>query len=248
MRPGWLCHRQGGFVTSEGYQPNRMARQFGFSQATAYDGQVLLPGVTDVLHMGTVPPETLFYVAAVTWAHLLRLGTDSSFLLAQPSAQTGVSYTRLSWVRLSFGPALEHGARRYERRVRELGSSRGRKSRRSLPEVVGDRGTHTEARTTSTDVVSSPARVPDVAPAPPQAESSRSSRWQASSQLVTSSRRSLDARPSHRDLGEDAQELRRSDFMGYSTLGPSYDFSFSVDPYGSFCLGESSGTGATLLS
>ncbi|KAI0519110.1 hypothetical protein KFK09_006550 [Dendrobium nobile] len=245
MRPGWLCHCWGGFVTLEGYQPNRVARQFGFSQATAYDGRVLLSGVTDVLHMGTVPLETRFYVAAVTWAHLLRMGTGSSFLLAQPSTQTGVSYTRLSWVRLSFGPALEHGARRYERRVRELGSSRGRRSRRSLPEAAGDRGTHTEAHATSTDVVPSPARVPDVAPAPLQAESSRR---RASSQLVTSSRRSVDARPSPRDLGESTQEPRRSDFTGYSTLDPSADFSFPVDPYGSFWPGESSGTGATLLS
>ncbi|KAI0492031.1 hypothetical protein KFK09_026296 [Dendrobium nobile] len=35
--------------------------------------------------------------------------------------------------------------------------------------------------------------------------------------------------------------------MGYSTPGPSYNFSFLVDPYGSFCPGESSGTGSTLL-
>ncbi|PKU80826.1 hypothetical protein MA16_Dca009237 [Dendrobium catenatum] len=200
MRPGWLCHRQGGFVMLEGYQPNRVARQFGFSQATAYDGRVLLPRVTYVLHMGAIR----------------------------------VSYTRLSWVRLSFGPSLEHGARRYERQVRELGSSRERKSRRSLPEVASGR-----------DVIPSPARVPDVAPAPLQAESSHR---RASSQLVTSSRRSVDARPSPRDLGESTQEPRRSDFTGYSTLDPSADFSFPVDPYGSFWPGESSGTGATLLS
>ncbi|KAI0514163.1 hypothetical protein KFK09_010197 [Dendrobium nobile] len=229
MRPGWLCHRSGSTVTLEGYQPNRVARQFGFFQATAYDGRPLVPGVPNTRRTDTVPLETRLYAAALTWSHLLRLGTRSSFLLAQPSAQTGVSYTRLSWVRLSFGPALEHGARRYERRVRELGSSKGRRSRRSLPEAAGDRGTHTEAHATSTDVVPSPARVPDVAPAPLQAESSRR---RASSQLVTSSRRSP----------------RRSDFTGYSTLDPSADFSFPVDPYGSFWPGESSGTGATLLS
>ncbi|KAL0928752.1 hypothetical protein M5K25_000673 [Dendrobium thyrsiflorum] len=133
MRPGWLCYRAGAVVTLEGYQPNRVARQFGYSQATALDGRPVVPGVADVLHMETVPQETRFFTAALTWLHLLRLGTGSSFLLAQPSSSTGVSFTRLTWVRLSFGPALEYGARRYEPRVRELGSSRGRRPRRGSP-------------------------------------------------------------------------------------------------------------------
>ncbi|KAL0912856.1 hypothetical protein M5K25_016270 [Dendrobium thyrsiflorum] len=36
------------------------------------------------------------------------------------------------------------------------------------------------------------------------------------------------------------EEPRRLDFTGFSTLGPSDDFSFSLDPYGSFWLDESS--------
>ncbi|KAI0519473.1 hypothetical protein KFK09_006921 [Dendrobium nobile] len=201
MRPGWLCYRAGASVVLEGYQPNRVARQFGLYQATAYDGRPPVPGVVDTLRMDD-----------------------------------------------SFGPALEHGARRYERRVQELGLPRGQRSRRGPPETAGDRGKNAEACTTARAVVPSPARVPDVAPSPPQAESSRSSRRRASSQLVTSSRRSVDSRPSPRDLGESTQEPRRSHFTGYSTLDPSADFSFPVDPYGSFWLGESFGTGATLLS
>ncbi|XP_028547981.1 uncharacterized protein LOC110094512, partial [Dendrobium catenatum] len=215
QRPGWLCYRVGASVVLEGYQPNRVARQFGLYQATAYDGRPPVPGVVDTLRMDVVPVETRLYTAALTWLHLLRLGTGSSFLLVQPSAPTGVSYTRLCWVRQSFGPALEHGARRYERRVRELGLPRGQRSRRGPPEATGDRGKDAEACTTTRAVVPSPVRVPDVAPSPPQAESSRSFRRRASSQLVTSSRRSVDARPSPRDLGEDAQEPRRSDFSGY---------------------------------
>ncbi|KAL0919029.1 hypothetical protein M5K25_011096 [Dendrobium thyrsiflorum] len=199
LRPGWLCHRQGGFVTLEGYQPNRVARQFGLSQATAYDGRPLVPGVLDVRQMGTVPPETRFYAAALTWLHLLRLGTGSTFLLAQPSAQTGVS-------------------------------------------------TGAEACTTTGTVVPSPARASDVAPAPHHTEVSRSSRRRAGSQHTTSSRRSVDARPSPRDVVESPQEPRRSDFTGYSTLGPSSDFFFPVDPYGSFWPGESSGGGVVLQS
>ncbi|KAL0903858.1 hypothetical protein M5K25_025912 [Dendrobium thyrsiflorum] len=31
MRPGWLCYRSGNTVTLEGYQPNRVAMQFGYS-------------------------------------------------------------------------------------------------------------------------------------------------------------------------------------------------------------------------
>ncbi|KAL0924698.1 hypothetical protein M5K25_005549 [Dendrobium thyrsiflorum] len=248
LRPGWLCHRQGGFVTLEGYQPNRVARQFGFSQATAYDGRPLVPGVSDVRQMGTVPSETRFYAAALTWLYLLRLGTGSSFLLAQPSVQTGVSYTRLAWVRQSFGAALEHGARRYERRVRELGLPRGRRSRRGPSETAGDRGTGAEACTATGTVVPSPTRASDVAPAPHHTEVSRSSRRRAGSQHATSSRRSVDARPSPRDLVESPQAPRRSDFTGYSTPGPSSDFFFPVDPYGSFWPGESSGARVVLPS
>ncbi|KAL0912220.1 hypothetical protein M5K25_018182 [Dendrobium thyrsiflorum] len=248
MRPGWLCYRAGASVTLEGYQPNRVARQFGFFQATAYDGRPLVPGVVDTRRMDTIPLETRLYAAALSWLHLLRLGTGSSFLLAQPSAQTGVSYTRLAWVRQSFGPALEHGARRYERRVRELGLPRGRRSRRGPSGTAGGRGTGAEACTTTGTVVPSPVRASDVAPAPPHTEVSRSSRRRAGSQHTTSSRRSVDARPSPRDVVESPQEPRRSDFTGYSTPGPSSDFFFPVDPYGSFWPGESSGARVVLPS
>ncbi|KAL0910236.1 hypothetical protein M5K25_021196 [Dendrobium thyrsiflorum] len=242
IRPGWLCYRAGASVTLEGYQPNRVVRQFGFFQATAYDGRPLVPGVVDTRRMGTVPLKTRLYAAALSWLHLLRLGTGSSFLLAQPSAHTGVSYTRLAWIRQSFGPTLEHGARRYERRVQELRLPRGRRSRRGHSETVD--GTGAEACTTTGTVVPSSARALDVAPAPPCTEVPRSSRWRAGSQYTTSSRRSVDARPSPRDLVESPQEPRRSDFTGYSTPGPSDDFSFPVDSYGSFFFWETSGAAA----
>ncbi|KAL0907464.1 hypothetical protein M5K25_021877 [Dendrobium thyrsiflorum] len=248
MRPGWLCHRSGSTVTLEGYQPNRVARQFGFSQVTAHDGRPLIPGVVDTHRMDTVPSETRFYAAVLTWLHLLRLGTGSSFLLAQPFAQTGVSYTRLAWVRQSFGAALEHGARRYERRVRELGLPKGQRSRRGPSETTGDRGTGAEACTATGTVVPSPTRASDVAPELHHTEVSRSSRRRAGSQHATSSRRSVDARPSPRDLVESPQDPRRSDFTGYSTPGPSSDFFFPFDPYGSFWPGESSGARVVLPS
>ncbi|PKU64996.1 hypothetical protein MA16_Dca004611 [Dendrobium catenatum] len=244
MRPGWLCYRAGTLVTLEGYQPNRVARQFGLSQATAYNGRPLIPGVSDTQRMDTVPLETRLYAAAVTWLHLLRLGTGSSFLLAQLSAPTGMSYTRLCWVRQSFGPALEHGARRYERRVRELGSSRGRRSGRGFSDVTFERGTDTEVHTTARVVVPSPARAPDVAPEPPHVETVRPSHSRAGSQRTSSSRMSVDVHTLLGDLGESSQRPRRSDFTGYSTLDPPDDFSFPVYPYGSFCPGESSRTGA----
>ncbi|KAL0903462.1 hypothetical protein M5K25_027846 [Dendrobium thyrsiflorum] len=236
MRPDWLCYRAGASVTLESYQPNRVARQFGFFQATAYDGRPLVPGVVDTRRMDTAPLETRLYAAALSWLHILRLGTGSSFLLAQPSAHTGVSYTRLAWVRQSFGPALEHSARRYERRVRELGLPRGRRSRRGHSETAGGRGTGVEACTVIGTVVPSPARAPEVAAVPSHTE------------CTTSSRRSVDVRPSPRDLVESPQEPRRSDFTGYSTPGPSSDFFFPVDPYGSFWPGESSGGGVVLPS
>ncbi|KAL0922687.1 hypothetical protein M5K25_006694 [Dendrobium thyrsiflorum] len=188
MRPGWLCYRAGAVVTLEGYQPNRVARQFGYSQATALDGRPVVPGVTDVLHMEIVPQETRFFTAALTWLHLLRLGTGSSFLLAQPSSSTGVSFTRLTWVRLSFGPALEHGARRYEPRVRELGSSRGRRPRRGSSVATVERGTDTEARTTDRATVPSSPRATGVAPEPLYTETVRSPRRHASSPRASSPR------------------------------------------------------------
>ncbi|KAL0910374.1 hypothetical protein M5K25_021350 [Dendrobium thyrsiflorum] len=188
IRPGWLCYRAGAVVTLEGYQPNRVARQFGYSQATALDGRPVVPGVTDVLHMETVPQETRFFTAALTWLHLLRLGTGSSFLLAQPSSSTGVSFTRLTWVRLSFGPALEHGARRYEPRVRELGSSRGRRPRRGSPVATFERGTDTEAHTTARAAAPSSPRATGVAPEPLYTETARSPRRHASSPRASSPR------------------------------------------------------------
>ncbi|KAH0464353.1 hypothetical protein IEQ34_007139 [Dendrobium chrysotoxum] len=97
MHSGWLCHHSDNTMTLEGYQPNRVTRQFGFSQ---------VHGVTDVWRMDVVPQKTRFYAAAQAWLHLLRLGTGSSFHLALPSSQTSVSYTQLTWARLSFGLLL----------------------------------------------------------------------------------------------------------------------------------------------
>ncbi|KAL0924875.1 hypothetical protein M5K25_005733 [Dendrobium thyrsiflorum] len=96
--------------------------------------------------------------------------------------------------------------------------------------TAGGRGTGAEACTTTGTVVPSPARASDVAPAPHHTEVSRSSRRRAGSHYTTSSRRSVDARPSPRDVVESPQEPRRSDFTGYSTPGPSSDFFFRLTP------------------
>ncbi|KAL0903857.1 hypothetical protein M5K25_025911 [Dendrobium thyrsiflorum] len=138
--------------------------------------------------METVPQETRFFTVALTWLNLLRLGTGSSFLLAQPSSSTGVSFTRLTWVRLSFGPALEHGARRYEPRVRELGSFRGRRPRRGSSVATVERGTDTEAHTTARATVLSSPRATGVAPEPLYTETVRSPRRPASSPRASSPR------------------------------------------------------------
>ncbi|KAL0925308.1 hypothetical protein M5K25_003629 [Dendrobium thyrsiflorum] len=208
MRPGWLCHRSGSTVTLEGYQPNRVARQFGFFQTTAYDGRPLVPGVADTRRMDTVPLETRLYAAALTWLHLLRLGTGSSFcwlsrLLRQVLVTHGWpgygSLLALLWSTVLGGTSAGYGS---------LGCR-------------GDRGTCAEACTTTGTVVSSPARASNVAPAPPCTEVPRSSRRRAGSQCTTSSK---------------------------STPGPSSDFFFSVDPYGSFWPGESSGADVVLPS
>ncbi|KAL0924035.1 hypothetical protein M5K25_004837 [Dendrobium thyrsiflorum] len=258
MRPGWLCYRAGAVVTLEGYQPNRVARQFGYFQATAFDGRPIVPGVTDVLHMETVPQETRFFTAALTWLHLLRLGTGSSFLLAQPSSSTGVSFTRLTWVRLSFGPTLEHGARRYEPRVRELGSSRGRRPRRGSPVATVERGTDTEAHTTAGATVLSSPRATGVAPEPLYTETVRSPRRPASSPRASSPRMPVGIHTSpgrassprmlvgvHTSPGgprESSPRLRRSDLTSFSTLDPPDDYFCPAYP------GESSGVGADIVA
>ncbi|KAL0909712.1 hypothetical protein M5K25_020603 [Dendrobium thyrsiflorum] len=264
MRPGWLCYRQGGFVTLEGYQPNRVARQFGFSQATAYDGRILLPGVTDVRCMGTVPSKTRFYVAALTWLHLLRLGTGSSFLLTLPYSSTGVSYTRLSW----------HGARRYERRVRRLGLPRGQRSCQGHSDATCDRGTDTETRTTARATVPSSPRASGVAPEPLYTETARSPRRHASSPrasspripvgihtspgrassprmpvgvhtspgLASSPRMHVGVHTSPRGPRESSPRLRSLDPTSFSTLDPPDDYFYPAYP------GESSGVGADIIA
>ncbi|KAL0929035.1 hypothetical protein M5K25_000975 [Dendrobium thyrsiflorum] len=258
MRPGWLCHRSGSSVTLEGYQPNRVARQFGLFQATAFDGRPLVPGVADTRRMDTVPLETRLYAAALTWLHLLRFGTGSSFLLAQPSAQTGVSYTRLAWVRQSFGPVLEHGARRYERRVQRLGLPRGQRSRQGLSDATCDRGTDTEAHTTARVAVPSSPRATGVAPEPLYTETARSPCRHASSPRASSPRMPMGVHSSpgrassprmpvgvHTSPGgprESSPRLRSSDLTSFSTLDPPDDYFCPAYP------GESSGVGADIVA
>ncbi|KAL0921484.1 hypothetical protein M5K25_008561 [Dendrobium thyrsiflorum] len=242
MPPGWLCYRSDNTVTLEGYQPNRVARQFGYSQATSFDGRPVVPGVTDVLHMETVLQETRFFTAALTWLHLLRLGTGSSFLLAQPSSSTGVSFTRLTWVRLSFGPALEHGARRYEPRVRELRSSRGRRPRRGFSVTIFERGTDTEAHTTIGVVVPSSPRATGVTPEPLYTETARSPRRRASSPRASSPRMPVGIHISPGGPGESLPRLRRSDPTSFSTLDPPDDYFCPAYP------GESSGAGVDIVA
>ncbi|PKU87357.1 hypothetical protein MA16_Dca008453 [Dendrobium catenatum] len=186
IRPGWLCYRAGATMTLEGYQPNRVARQFEYSQATPFDGRPVVSGLT--------------------------------------------------WVQLSFGPALEHGTRRYESRVRGLRSSRGSRPRRGFLDATFDRDT--EPHTTAGAIVPSPARASNVATKPHHAETARPSRRRVGSQRTSSSRMSVDVHTLLGDSGENSQRPRRSDFTGYSTLDPMDDFSFLVYPYGSFCLGE----------
>lgn len=140
MRPGWLCYRYGHSVIIEGYKPNRVARQFGFSQATAYDKRPSIPGIVDARQTSAVPEETKFHAASILWLHLLRLGTGSRFRIAAPDSYTGVSYTHLTWVRLSFASAMERGARRYERRVLLFGITRGLRQQHSTARANDDRG------------------------------------------------------------------------------------------------------------
>ncbi|KAL0911143.1 hypothetical protein M5K25_019259 [Dendrobium thyrsiflorum] len=243
MRPGWLCYRAGAVVTLEGYQPNRVARQFGYSQATALDGRPVVPGVTDILHMETVPQETRFFTAALTWLHLLRLGTGSSFLLAQPSSSTGVSFTRLTWVRLSFGPALEHGARRYEPRVRELGSSRGRRPRRGSPVATFERGTDTEARTTARAAAPSSPRAPRRHASSPCASSPQMPVGvHTSPGRASSPRMPVGVHTSPGGPRESSPRLRSLDPTSFSTLDPPDDYFCPTYP------GESSGAGADIVA
>ncbi|KAL0927759.1 hypothetical protein M5K25_001967 [Dendrobium thyrsiflorum] len=149
MRPGWLCYLSGSFVTLEGYQPNIVSRQFGFSQATPYDGRPLIPGVADTIHMDTVPLDARLYTASTVWLHLLRFGTGSTFRIAPPHSQTGVSYLHLTWVRLSFALFLERGAQKFEHRVRTLGLPRGQRPSRGTSRTRDDRGRHNDVHTTA---------------------------------------------------------------------------------------------------
>ncbi|KAH0449467.1 hypothetical protein IEQ34_020159 [Dendrobium chrysotoxum] len=209
LRPGWLCHRSGNIVILEGYQPNRVARQFGFSQATAYDGRPLIPGVADTRHTDVVPQEARLYAASAVWLHLLRFGTGSTFRIAPPHSHTGVSYTHLTWVRLSFAPFLERGARTYERRVHTLGLPRGRRPSRGSLRIRDDRGNffvnslvnlypvgwlfslvssldfgagrHSESHTATESTAPSPVRAQVTDPAPHRTEAPRFSRGRSGS-------------------------------------------------------------------
>ncbi|KAL0924898.1 hypothetical protein M5K25_005758 [Dendrobium thyrsiflorum] len=292
IRPGWLCYRSGGFVTLEGYQPNRVARQFGFSQATPYDGRPLIPGVVDTRHMDTVPLDARFYAASAVWLHLLRFGTGSTFRIAPPHSQTGVSYLHLTWVRLSFAPFLERGARKFEHKVRSLGRPRGQRPSRGTSRTRDDRGrrddVHTtvehttptsrtrddrerddDVHTTVEHTTPSPVRVRDSGSDLHRTEAPRSSRRDSGTRHAEPSSASVDQiaspvpeyllSPDDVPLGprmsmdipylfrgprEDIYGPRMSDFTGYSMPDPFTEFSFQVDPYGSFWPGETSGVGS----
>ncbi|KAL0907675.1 hypothetical protein M5K25_022099 [Dendrobium thyrsiflorum] len=260
IRPGWLCYRSGNFIIFEGYQPNRVARQFGFSQATAYDGRPLIPGVADTRQMDTVPLPARFYAASVVWLHLLRFGTGSSFRIAPLHSRTGVSYLHLTWVRLSFAPLMERGARKFEHKVRTLGLPRGQRSSRSSSRIRGDRGRHDDGHTAARGTTPSPVRVRDTGSDSHRTETPRSSGGRSSSRHVEPSFASVDQPPSpvsdHFSTPEevfvgprrsmDAPHLgseyipdpRLSDFTGYSLSDPLTEFNFPIDPYGSFLPGE----------
>ncbi|KAL0914648.1 hypothetical protein M5K25_015014 [Dendrobium thyrsiflorum] len=62
----------------------------------------ILPGVPNVRHFNSLPSSTRLEVAALTWAFLIRLGTESHFLIAPADATTRISHLRLSWIRHTF--------------------------------------------------------------------------------------------------------------------------------------------------
>ncbi|KAL0915807.1 hypothetical protein M5K25_013266 [Dendrobium thyrsiflorum] len=92
--------------------------------------------------------------------------------------------------------------------VEELGVPRRWRPRRGPSKTIGDRGAYTEDHTTTGAIIPSPVRAPDVAPVPHHIEISQPSYRRASSQQATPSRRSVDARPPLKDLGESTQEPR----------------------------------------
>ncbi|KAL0926274.1 hypothetical protein M5K25_002491 [Dendrobium thyrsiflorum] len=104
------------------------------------------------------------------------------FSSASAASCTHVSFTRLTWVRLSFGPALEHGPRRYKRRVHEFGLPRGQTPRRGFSDATFDIRTNTEAYTTAGAIVHSLTRTSSVAPKLPRVETTRPSRRHVGSQ------------------------------------------------------------------
>ncbi|PKU60956.1 hypothetical protein MA16_Dca028270 [Dendrobium catenatum] len=264
MRPGWLCYCYGQSVILERYQPNRTARQFGLSQATAYEGLPRLPGITDVSGLNTVLAETRMYVASLMWIHLLRLGTCSRFRIAPPGSLTGVSYTRLTWVKLSYAPFMEHGARKYERRVRSLGAPRGQRSRRGSTHEGTNEGGQGDQHTTE-GITSSPSRVRAREPSPSYANVPSSGRRRVRSRPMEPPRASADwtASPLPQQLlpqdevpfdsyqmSVDARHIPSDDYKGdFSNMripspipeaGSFVESLFPTDPFSSYWPGETS--------
>ena len=95
----------------EGYHPNRVARQYGFTQATPTYG---LPPIYDIdnaqLSEGTAVPIRL-RAASEAWTFLLRLGTGSRFYIAPRNASTGISHLWLAWINQTYASFLDKGCR-----------------------------------------------------------------------------------------------------------------------------------------
>ncbi|KAL0917779.1 hypothetical protein M5K25_012867 [Dendrobium thyrsiflorum] len=247
MRPGWLCYRSGNTMTLEGYQPNRVALQFGFSQATPYDGRSLIPGVANTRRMDTVPLDAQFYAAFAVWLHMLRFGSGSTFRIALPHRRHDDVYTTAehatptSRIRDDRGrhddvhTTVEHATPPV--RVRDIGPDLHRtETPRSSRRHSGTR--YTEPSRVSVDQIASPVLEHFLSP----------------DEVPLGPRMSMDVPYLFRGSREDTHGPRMSDFTGYSAPDPFIEFIFQVDPYesfwpremfeaGSFWPGESSGAG-----
>lgn len=102
----------------KGYNPNRVAKQFGFTQATHLYGHPQIPSIADVGSQGTSSLSARLEVALMAWAFLFCLKIDSRFYIAHRCVSTGVSHLWLLWICHMFSSFLEMGFHIYSHSLR----------------------------------------------------------------------------------------------------------------------------------
>lgn len=92
IKPSWLCYCCHKSVVLGGYNLNRVARQYGFTQATPLYGLLQISSIANAWSLEISSLYARLGALSVTWDFLLHLGTNFFFYIALWYASTRVSH------------------------------------------------------------------------------------------------------------------------------------------------------------